>query len=382
MESRKNEPHRPFLETVLMPRFWHSMTLRPWLRLLARNRFRVGTRRLPMALVISACSAASTLAGWQEELFYGRLFRKARARRDPIFVIGHWRTGTTLMHELLVQDIQFTFPTTYQVSAPHHFLSSTWCVAPLLKILLPKRRVMDNMAFGMDRPQEDEFALCTMGVHSPYINMAWPNLSEKGDGSLEVDQLSPTDMAEWKAAFEYFLKKLALKDGRCLVLKSPTHTARVGILLTMFPNARFVHMVRNPFRVVRSTLHMWQTMQAVCGLQVPRYEHLEDYLFDLYERMYRRFEEDRRRVEPSRICDVAYENLVQDPIRELARVYAHLEIDGFDDRNPRLLKYLDSKKNYRTNVLSLDSRLQARITEVWSGYFERYGYSKDIREAF
>lgn len=382
MASPNQEPKLRFLETVLMPRFWHSMTLRPWLRLLARNRFRVGPRRLPMALIISACSAASTLAGWQEELIHGRLFRKVTARRDPIFVIGHWRTGTTLMHELLVQDPQFTFPTTYQVSAPHHFLSSTWLVTPLLKILLPKQRVMDNMTFGMDRPQEDEFALCTMGLPSPYINMAWPNLSQKCDGSLEVDQLGEDDVAEWKAGLEYFLRKLALKDARRVVLKSPTHTARVQILLSIFPKARFVHLVRNPYRVVRSTLHMWKTMQAVCGLQVPRYEYLEDYLFDLYQRMYRRFEQDRASVASNRICDVAYENLVRNPIGELARVYDHLEIDGFDDRNPQLLAYVDSKKDYRTNVLSLDSRLQSKIANTWSDYFERYGYSKDIQKAF
>ncbi|MFO7902948.1 MAG: sulfotransferase family protein [Planctomycetota bacterium] len=364
-----------------MPRFWHGMALGPWFRLLARNRFRVGPTRLPMALIISGCSAASTVGAWQEKLVYGRLLRKARERRDPLFVIGHWRTGTTFMHELLVQDPRFTFPTTYQVSAPHHFLSSSWCIRPLLKFLLPKRRVMDNMAFGGDTPQEDEFALCTMGVPSPYVNMAWPNLNQRCDGSLELDPLDPDDAAAWKAGMRYFLSKLALKDRRRVVLKSPTHTARVATLLDMFPKARFVHLVRNPYRTFRSTLHMWKTMQAVCGLQVPRYEHLEDYLFDMYERMYYCFERDRGAIDSDCICDVKYEDLVNDPIGELARVYQHLGLEGFDKENPRLREYVNSKKGYRTNVLSLDARLRERIADRWSDYFDRYGYSKDIAEA-
>lgn len=381
MKASQTEPRIPFWETFLMPRFWHSMSLGPWLCLLARNRFRVGASRLPMALIISATSAASTLGTWQEKLVYGRVLQKVRARRDPIFVIGHWRTGTTLMHELLVQDPRFTFPTTYQVSAPDHFLSSSWCVRPLAQSLLPKHRVMDNMAFGMDRPQEDEFALCTMGLPSPYINMAWPNLNRRCDGSLEIDQLSAAEVDAWKTALCHFLAKLALKDNRRVVLKSPTHTARVGLLSDLFPRARFVHLVRNPYRVFRSTLHMWKTMQAICGLQSPHYNHLEEYLFDMYERMYSRFERDRKSLRPNRICDVKYEDLVDSPLHELARVYQHLGIEGFDDQNPRLRAYLDSKKNYRTNMLSLDPGLQERIANRWSDYFQRYGYSQDVREA-
>ena len=41
---------------------------------------------------------------------------------DPVFILGHWRSGTTLLHGLMAQDDQFAYPRIYQVSNPHSFL--------------------------------------------------------------------------------------------------------------------------------------------------------------------------------------------------------------------------------------------------------------------
>ena len=121
-------------------------------------------------------SAASTPSfGSCNSLLFGRKIERTEIEDDPIFVIGHWRSGTTLLHELLVLDPRHTFPDTYACFSPNHFLVSGWWMKPCLKILLPARRPMDNMVAGWDHPQEDEFALCNMGVPSPYLTNVFPN---------------------------------------------------------------------------------------------------------------------------------------------------------------------------------------------------------------
>ena len=130
------------------------MTFDVWTRLLANNGFSVSPARLPMAALITLCSTFNSFSRWQSEAAFGHRAEQVPIDHDPIFVIGHWRTGTTLIHELLVQDPQFGFPNTFQCMSPHHFLRTERYMSSLSHVLLPRKRVMDNMAFGWNRPHQ------------------------------------------------------------------------------------------------------------------------------------------------------------------------------------------------------------------------------------
>ncbi|MCH5376649.1 MAG: glutamate synthase-related protein [Planctomycetes bacterium] len=128
-----------------------------------------------MACIITGCSAFNSTLHAVQRLRYGKRLREVQVDRPPVFIIGHWRSGTTLLHELLVRDPQFAYPNTYECFAPSHFLVSEWIIPRLVGFLLPKRRPMDNMGAGFGYPQEDEFAICIMGAPSPYSRLAFPN---------------------------------------------------------------------------------------------------------------------------------------------------------------------------------------------------------------
>src|SRR5687768_6319878 len=104
---------------------------------------------------------------------------------------------------------------------------------------------MDNMAVGWDRPQEDEFALCALGVPSPYWVLGFFDRRQCPE-YLDFGGLPPGALARWKEAFVHVVKLMTFRHGKRLILKSPTHTARVGVLSEMFPRARFIHIVRDP----------------------------------------------------------------------------------------------------------------------------------------
>src|SRR4029079_7278292 len=92
-----------------------------------------------------------------DRLVFGHRVRSNKLKETPLFVLGHWRSGTTLLHELLILDPRHTYPTTFECFAPNHFIWTEWFLAPLTRWLLPKKRPMDNMTAGWDLPQEDEF---------------------------------------------------------------------------------------------------------------------------------------------------------------------------------------------------------------------------------
>ena len=360
------------------PRFWHGMGFGTWLRLLSANRFAVSPSRLPLAASITQTSMLNSFASVFERLMFSHAIRRTQLKEPPLFVLGHWRSGTTLLHELLVLDPRHTYPNTYQCFEPRHFLWTQWFVPWLTQWLLPATRPMDDVQTGWDRPQEDEFALCNLGLPSPYLAWAFPNHGPVADDYLDLISLPHAERERWKQVWREFVQRIALMNNRRIVLKSPTHTARVRTILEVFPDARFVHIVRDPLVLFPSTVRLWKSLSEVQGLQAPSDEAswIEGNVLDNFVRMYERFEKDRELVPPGRLVDVRYEDLVADPVGQMRAIYEQLALGDFKGVEPAIRQYATKKRDYRPNKYSLPPDVAERVRRRWAPYFQRYGYNE------
>lgn len=356
-------------------RLWHGMALFGWLRLLARNRFAVSPSRVPAALSITLVAAInSVLRGWQAVRF-GRRAARVPIAPDPVFIVGHWRTGTTMLHELMALDPRHRCPTTYESLSPNHFLVSERLVRHWLWFMLPRRRPMDNVRVGFDRPQEDEAALCNRGVPSPFATVAFPNRPPQYPRYVDLEDLSPAELAQWEREFRSFLKLLLVRRPGQLVLKSPQHTFRLKTLCRMFPQARFIHLVRNPYEVFPSTVRFWTRMYEVHGLQRPDLGLVHERVFETLPAMYQRFEEARALIEPARFYDLTYERLIADPVAAVEAVYAHFQWPDFAAVEPAVQEYAQRARRFKTNQHELSPELRDEIGRRWAAYAEKYGYA-------
>jgi hypothetical protein len=311
---------------------------------------------------------------WAQHGLHGRELAAASIDKHPVFVIGHWRTGTTLLHELLIQDARFNYPDFFDCFNPNHNVLTERFFKTHLNVLAPERRPMDNMAAGWDRPQEDEFALALLGLPSTYIDLAFPDAPPMHPGSLDLSGLSPGELENWKRTFVRFLKAVSFRDDRRLVLKSPPHTARVPVLLDLFPDARFVHIVRDPYVVFPSTVNLWTSFGRRHCLRTPTGAGIGEKVLREFGVIYDRLEEARPLFKPGRFHEVRYEELVKDPVGEMKKVYAGLELDGFDAARPRLEAYLRQTAGYETNKYAITDEQRAEVTRRWGDVIERYGY--------
>jgi len=239
-------------------------------------------------------------------------------------------------------DDRFCCPSTYQCFAPGHFLLTERFFTRGLNWLMPAKRPMDEVALGWDRPQEDEFALVNLGAPSPYRRIAFPATSGDRPRALDVSRLPPAELERWRAALRRFLALLAVRDPRRPVLKSPPHTARVGELARMFPGARFLHVVRDPFVVLPSTLRLWRALHGVQALQRARDEDIERYAFAAFEEVDAAFERDRAGLAPGRLHELRYEDLVADPVPRLREAYERLDLGDFERVRPALERQVGS----------------------------------------
>ena len=357
-------------------RFWHGMRLSTWWRELALNRFEVSPGRWALRSVgITVLSVFNSLLAILDRLIHSSRIEWAGAPASPIFILGHWRSGTTYLHELLTCDPAHSYPTTYRCFAPHHFLLSESLLKPWLGFFLPKRRPMDDMQVGWDRPMEDEFALANLGVPTPYLSMMFPNRGPKYPEYLTLSALDAAALRTWKREFLRFLKRLMLADDRRLVLKSPTHTARVRTLIEMFPGAKFVHIARDPGELYTSTLDMWRSLHREQGMQEVRDDDwLGASVIDSMKRMYVAYLEDRKLLGPGQLVEVRYDQLAADPKSQVGAIYDHLGLGDFARAEPALDAYLATVREYRPNRLPVEASVRVLVGREWTDYARAFGY--------
>lgn len=364
---------RPKFPFFVMP-IWVGLGLRQWLGLLARHRFKVHWRCLLKAGLISLLAPGNSALGAVQHLAFRRRLARAAPPADPVFILGHWRTGTTLLHELLARDPRLGFPSTYACLQPHHFLLTERTLSRVVKYLMPTRRPMDTMKLGLDRPQEDEFALMSLGAPSPYFGFAFPGDFARYLAQIDFDGLPAAAAQRWRRELRRFVRSVALREARPLVLKSPPHMARIAHILAEFPRARFVHIVRDPRAVIPSTQRAFVAMGLAYGLAYADPDALEALAFATHERLYRGFEAARALIDPARLHELRYEDLIADPEAAMARLYVHLGLGPFAPVRPAVAAYFAEQAGYRQADYALAPAVRADIEARCGPVLRRYGY--------
>ena len=143
-------------------------------RLIRRNRISSNPQAILRILFLIQSSLWSGLFSLIEKVRYSSAIDKTPIPADPIFIIGHWRTGSTFLHQLMSLDPNLAAPTLFQVAVPDSFLVSYNYYKPIFKTMVGKHRPMDMVKLGMDEPQEDEYAIYRITDCSPLENIVFP----------------------------------------------------------------------------------------------------------------------------------------------------------------------------------------------------------------
>jgi omega-hydroxy-beta-dihydromenaquinone-9 sulfotransferase len=359
---------------------WHGLNFANWVRLLL-SRPPISMSSLPRLASISAVSALNSWNELVETCVYGGRVEKQKIEHPPIFILGHWRSGTTLLHNLMTLDSQFTYPNLYHVMYPGSFLLTEKVVTRLTGWVLPKTRPMDNLPTGWNLPQEDEMALLVMTLISPYLMLAHQRDRSKYNRFFDLTELTPEERRRWQDAFVYFLKKLTVRENKPIVLKSPSHTFRVPILLEMFPDAKFVYIYRDPYAVYTSGMHLRRTLFTENGLGKPWFEGMEDDVLQVYSKCFESYETTKHLIPSGRLHEIRFEDLEADPLGQMRRVYERLGLGGWENVEPAIRAELPSLTEYRKNTFNMDEQLMRRVYSQWRDSFERYGYPSRLPDA-
>lgn len=355
-----------------------GITAGDWWRLLRANRFAISPAYWHRAAFISLASVMNSFYARKERRQYGEAIDRVQITQPPLFILGHWRSGTTLLHNLLAQDTsQFGFANTYQVVNPKTFLTTEKTMTRRFARFVPPTRPMDNMSLSFDSPQEDEFAPLLLSLLSPYLGISFPRHIDAYARFLTFREASVQEAQQWQKALLWFCKKLTFRENKPLLLKSPPHTARIRLLLEIFPDARFVHIHRNPYRVFQSQRHFFNTAAWYTYLQKPNPATIDEGILARYRTMYDAYFEDLPQIPEGQFAEVRFEHLEQDPVGVTRRIYESLSLPGFRTFEPTLRAYSESLSGYHKNSFSpLAGPIRQHVAEEWATCFHQWGYSR------
>jgi hypothetical protein len=366
---------RELFATHIGPGALCGITLGDWLRLLAENRFQVDPPYWPRAALVTAASFQNSFFARWEHWRYDSAIRAARPER-PLFVLGIWRSGTTHLHNLLARDTRFAYPDFFEVFYPHTFVSTGWFNRALLARFLPERRPQDNVRMAITEPQEDEFALNCLTQLSWVLHWTLPRRAEHYERYMTFRTCTPSEIIRWQKALKWFAQKLTWHHGKPLVLKSPAHTGRVKLLLEVFPDARFVHIFRNPYDVFLSSVHSAKTAIPWWALQRPNFATIEEATLRQYEEIYQAYFEQRDLIPAGHLHEIRYESLEAEPLAELRKMYDALQLGDFAAAEPALRQYLASIAGYQKNrFAAMDPYWKEQVACRWRRSFDEWGYA-------
>ncbi|MFK7898410.1 MAG: sulfotransferase [Myxococcota bacterium] len=333
----------------------------------------------PRLLGVVLGSVLAAPFGFFERLRYGRRIAETEISEAPVFIIGHWRSGTTHLHNLMSQDPAMGSLRMFQTLTPDCSVATRGWLPKLLARVMPRQRPMDAMEWPMDAPQEEEIALAKMTPYSWYLSFFFPKRAVKtferfvllrGAGERVRREVERSLMRVYRIATFH-------EEGRRLLLKNPVNTCRIPMLLRLFPNAKFVFIHRDPYAVFNSTLNLHRRILEVTSLQEIGEDAIEENVIRLHQQVTEAYLQDRAQIPEGQLVEIAYSELVEKPEAVLAQIYWDLGLPGHAEAAQPFVTYLESQRGYTKNAFQRDPAKSARVRKKWQADFEAWNYGSE-----
>lgn len=359
-----------------------------WARLVWQNGG-IPVRYWPKFAGIFALSTLMTPLRVAEWAAYSRKIARTPIDTPPLFVLGFPRSGTTHLHNLLAQDPRLGYFSTFQgVMAPFSFVASGRLkrfMAKGMEAAGDQTRPMDNVRITLDTPLEQDVAIAVASPMSFVHQLSFPRRSREllhkyvlmgaGPDGAPDGSLSPRELRQWERVYVREVRKVVLHSGgRPAMLRNTPDIGRADHLARLFPGAKFIHIIRNPYAVYPSSMHLYRKMLPLYQLDDYEWDDVEQVVVDAYRLLMSKYLRDRERIPDGHLAEVRYEDLDRDPLGELGRLYEELDLPGWAAAREQMEAYLETLSGYRKNRFTLSQATIDRVRDEWGFALDEWRY--------
>ncbi|MDB4286021.1 sulfotransferase [bacterium] len=314
------------------------------------------------------------------ELTYNKKISKHTLTKDPIFILGFYRSGTSFMHQFMTQDDRLGYHTNFQMIFPDMMLSSEKILSPFFDFICrlfnlqdPVHRIQMSFKF----PGEEDAAMTTglnpMGAHWGYF---FPKIMmEHFHKYVLFENIPESEIEKWKKDFTFLIKKISLANqGKQLVLKSPPNTARIKLLLSLYPKAKFVLIHRNPYEVYASNKRFWKVTNRIYALGPTQPDDVNGVILDTYEGIMNRYFLEKDLIPDGQLIEIPYQDFIQNPMENMQKIYEMLHLDNFSHCENTMKKYVERQKSYVRLKHELPSHEREIVTKKLKPFLIHWDY--------
>jgi len=312
-----------------------------------------------------------------ERLAWEKRIRDHRLGTPPVFIIGFWRSGTTLLHNLLCQDPEAAYTTTFQTVFPNLILTQSWWLKTLVNRFLPAQRPFDNVSMDMDFPQEEDFGLMNIQPTTIYKFLLFPAEFDRIiEQELFTGDLPPAKLAMWKEAYLSMIAKAVFNTGGIRYTgKNPCHLTRVKLLMQMFPGAKFIFIHRHPYKVIESFYRFILSIIPGIQLQDIPAGFSQGKIVGLYDKMMNAYFRDREEIPPSDLIELRMDDFLCDIPCHLKMIYDRFRMGDYQRVSAHMEKYLRENPCPPRNKYDVEPETISLVDSYSSEIMNRLGYS-------
>ena len=305
---------------------------------------------------------------------YQKKITAHKIKQPPIFILGHWRSGTSHLQHILQLDPEISTSTIFRsIFADNYYLTESWLKRALnfLCSTLKIRYSIQRTTMDMDLPAELDLALCAICSKHSY---SWGHILPKSFATrvdrqilFEDDQIADS----WLEDYDYMIRKLSYRSGgRRVLVKSPGDTARISHIRRKYPEAKFIFIHRDPVSVYHSSEYLWETIQRHLSLHEIQKTEIQDLILNTYQRLLSRYLKQRNEIPNEQLVEISHRDLQQDPLGEIRKIYSKFELGTPPEEE--LAHFLAATESYKHTHYSTPPELKAKLAARWSFAFEEW----------
>jgi hypothetical protein len=312
---------------------------------------------------------------------------------EPVFIVAPPRSGTTFLHRLMCLDDRFAYLKLYHTIFPaislYRTIDATSAADSYLGGLLS--RIVDGMEslffggwedihpLGFDRAEEDE-GIFILTLLSPGMYLLAPEMDEMRRPAW-VDRLDAETRRRLTAIYRSTLQRVMYHEGpdRRFLGKTVLFPGRMETVMEACPDARFIQLVRHPYKTVPSLVSMFRKPWTFLAPEIPddgpETRRVADLAMDYYEKLLKM----RRSLDDKKMKTVHFSKLIDSPSGTVEAVYDWLDIPVEPTFRTRLEETLSTRRDYSSShSYSLEQFGLSRDTihERLDGVFDYYGFER------
>lgn len=348
-----------------------------WMKLLIENRFKIDWQFVPKAMYVTGMISAFTPFRYLEKRQYDPIISKINDIK-PVFIIGHFRSGTTFLHYLLGQDPNLGYVSTFETMTPGVIIAKEDLFKNLVKNHLPAKRPMDDLELNANLPYEEEYAIANLSPYSFYHGWYFPkNWKYYFDEYVLFKNTTNEIIENWMKTYDYYLKKISYKNkGKHILLKSIVNTAKIKHILELYPDAKFIHIHRDPYKVYQSTWKLYQKILPIFSFQHINTKMTDDLILYCYREIFKKYLAEKELIPKENLVEIGYTEFVKNPVETLSETYKIFNMKGFETAKPFFDKYVYQHRNYKPDTYTFDEQIKKKVYNEWKFMFDAYGYDQ------